>query len=62
MPYDHTKNLKPIGTNGFSCDHCGKPLRVDDLALCCPDCGAVFCEDCVKDGAFETHSCEIDDD
>ena len=58
MAYNYIKDLEPMSTNGFGCVHCGKPIRKGDLALCCPDCAAIFCEDCVRDGTFENHSCE----
>ena len=58
MPNKYTKYLAPIGCSCYSCAACGKSLKPETLALDCPDCAAIFCEDCVEDGAFEDHKCE----
>ena len=58
----YTRFLRPIGSTLFSCCNCGKHLRREDLAVDCADCGAVFCEDCVKSGALDEHICEDDDE
>lgn len=55
-------DAKPIGVAGFSCDHCGKDLKPEDKVLACSDCGALFCEDCVRAGAFDDHECEDEDE
>lgn len=57
---NYEKYLRPIGTELFSCDHCGKPLHREDLFVDCADCGAIFCENCVKSGALNEHICEED--
>lgn len=58
----YTRFLRPIGSTLFSCYNCGKHLSREDLAVDCADCGAVFCEDCVKSGALDEHICEDDDE
>ena len=58
MKYDFAKDLSPIGHGGFGCAHCGTSLKATDLALDCPDCAAIFCETCVRNGTFENHRCE----
>lgn len=59
---DYSKNLKPIGLNGFSCYECGKELKPSDKICACTDCGAVVCEECVTTGRFEKHECPDDDE
>ena len=59
---DYTKNLTKIGMNGFSCSECGKELKPSDKVCACADCGAIFCEDCVRAGRLENHECEPDDE
>lgn len=58
MPYDYTKDLYPASHEGFACAHCGHPIKKGELHLDCPDCAAIFCETCVKDGTFANHNCE----
>lgn len=53
--------LRPIGSNFYSCANCGKSLTVECKVLDCADCGAIFCEQCVRDGSFESHQCSEDD-
>lgn len=55
---DYSKYLNPISMCGFSCNGCGWPLDEDSLVCVCKDCGAVYCEECVKTGVFETHTCD----
>lgn len=55
---DYTQYLEPIFSSGYSCNGCGASLVKGDLSCVCPDCGAIYCAECVKDGTFETHSCE----
>lgn len=49
--------LVPIRMSGFACAFCGQTLNIGDLHVVCPDCGALFCEDCVKDKTFADHYC-----
>ena len=58
---DYTKYLKPIGSDLFSCNCCGKQLHREDKVADCADCGAIFCEACVKAGALNDHVCENKD-
>ena len=58
MNHDYTVDLYPIMHHGFECANCGKPLKPGDPHLDCPDCAAIFCEDCVRDGTFENHRCD----
>lgn len=58
---DYTKYLKPIGVSGFVCVDCGKSLSTCDRYCECPDCGAIFCEDCVINYVLNNHICEYDD-
>ena len=45
-----------------ACAGCGKPLeRNKSLVVICPDCGAMFCEDCATNGTFDDHDCEVED-
>jgi hypothetical protein len=37
---------------------CDNQLQPTDLIIECPDCGAIFCQECVDDGFFSTHECE----
>lgn len=55
---DYTKYLTPISGGGYSCNGCGQPLEEGDLFCACTDCGAVYCEKCVKNGTFEAHNCD----
>ena len=57
---DYTKYLKPIGVSGFVCVDCGKSLSTCDRYCECPDCGAIFCEDCVINYVLNNHICEYD--
>lgn len=59
---DYTKYLTPIGQAGLFCAGCGRYLKATDLVVDCPDCGAIYCESCVRDGTFENHSCEDEED
>ena len=43
---------------GFACACCGKPIDKGDLLIECPDCGGVFCKECVEDESYENHKCE----
>lgn len=54
---DFTKYLTPIPNGGFSCNSCGQPIEKGGLFCDCPECGAIYCEKCVKDGTFEAHTC-----
>lgn len=58
MKYNPILDLEPITHGGCGCAHCGSPLKPGDLYLDCPDCAAIFCESCVRDGTFEGHNCE----
>lgn len=40
------------------CADCGTPLNPGDFYTVCSDCGGIFCQNCVKTGAFENHVCE----
>lgn len=55
-------NYTTLGTGGFSCAVCGKPLKPDDEVAVCPDCGAVICRDCAENGGLEDHDCDPDGD
>lgn len=61
MAIDYTKYLAPIGNRFYSCSCCGKHLKENDLGLDCADCGAIFCEECVRNGEVEGHECENDE-
>lgn len=54
----YVKYLKPIGNNFYACNGCGKDLREGDLVCDCAECGAMYCEECVRDGTFENHDCQ----
>lgn len=54
---EYVKYLKPMGSSFYACNGCGKPLKEGDLACDCAECGGMYCEDCVRDGTFENHSC-----
>lgn len=56
-----TNTSKPIGTPGMSCFCCGKELAETDKVIVCADCGAVFCMDCIAEGALESHEYECED-
>lgn len=60
--YDYTQFLKKGIFTGMSCCNCGETIGPMDAAMDCPDCGGVFCENCVNDGSFENHNCEDEDD
>lgn len=47
--------LLELGMEGFSCAECGEQLHATDHVAICPDCGAVFCKNCVADGSFAEH-------
>lgn len=44
--------------NFMYCADCGTPLNPGDFYTVCSDCGGIFCQNCVKTGAFENHVCE----
>ena len=46
-----------LGTWGMSCDVCGTDVAPEDDVAVCPDCGAVVCRACCKDGRFGEHAC-----
>lgn len=56
--YNYVADLIAAEHNGYGCAHCGHPIKRGDLMLDCPDCAAIFCETCVRDGTFENHQCE----
>lgn len=56
--YDYKKDLYPASDSAYGCAHCGHPINRGELMLDCPDCAAVFCEECVTSGVFENHNCE----
>ena len=58
MSIDYTKFLKPIGSGLFSCSCCGTSLKENELVVACADCGAIFCEQCVRNGEVNNHECE----
>ena len=41
----------------MACVVCGSSLYKKYTAIC-SDCGANFCQTCVEDGTFASHSCE----
>lgn len=43
---------------GLACAHCGTQIQQGGLFQGCPDCAAIFCESCVRDGTFSNHYCE----
>lgn len=45
---------------GAACSNCGTSLN-HKFGLACPDCGALFCEDCLPDFVLN-HKCEADDE
>ena len=46
---------------GFSCYECGEPIHIGDSMIDCADCGAVFCYNCVMEGHFISHKCDLDE-
>ena len=58
----YLKCARPIGSRGCACCGCHKALAPEDKVVDCPDCAGIFCEDCIKDGTFDEHECEEDDD
>lgn len=62
-PSGETVDLFLSSTGMMTCQGCYKSLRrgVDYLASC-PNCGVVYCEQCVADGTFDRHECEEDDE
>ena len=58
MPYDYTKSLETATHGGMGCAHCGTSIKPGDKYADCADCGAIFCEKCVRDGILEHHDCE----
>lgn len=61
MAIDYTKFLRPIGSKFYSCSCCGKGLKEDDLVVDCADCGAIYCEECVRNGEMSVHLCDEGD-
>ena len=61
MAIDYTKYLRPIRSRFYSCVCCGKNLKEDDLAVDCADCGAIYCEECVRNGEMNNHECDAGD-
>ena len=58
MRRNYTNLLRPIRYCGLECALCKVQLETTDLAVECPDCAAIFCEECVLDGFYTTHNCE----
>lgn len=58
MKYEYIKDLAPASHGGMGCVHCGSAIKRGELHLDCPDCAAIFCETCVRDGIFENHQCD----
>ena len=58
MRRDYSKLLQPIRFCEPNCDLCKESLESSDVVLECPDCGAIFCKECVEDRFFDTHQCE----
>lgn len=61
MAIDYTKYLTRISCGFYSCSCCGKSLKENDLVVDCSDCGAIFCEECVRNGEVEKHQCDDGD-
>ena len=40
-----------------ACSVCGEVVPLMPT-ITCPDCGAIFCEDCAPDGEIPEHDCE----
>lgn len=59
--YNYEQFLKPINSRMFSCNGCFAQLIPTDLAIDCADCGAVYCEKCVRNGTMDDHICEDDE-
>ena len=51
-----------LGVDGCSCSTCGIPLSPEEYVEICPDCGAIFCSDCVSAGIADDHICDEDGD
>ena len=49
---DYTKYLAPIPSSGFNCNGCGNPIEKGGLFCTCADCGAMYCQTCVRDGTL----------
>lgn len=58
MKYEYIADLSPASHGGMGCAHCGSAIKRGELHLDCPDCAAIFCETCVRDGTFENHQCD----
>ncbi len=47
----------------LACAGCGQDLKEgQDYYGVCSDCGGMFCESCMKDGTFDDHACEEDEE
>lgn len=58
MPYNPEDCLVTATHGGMGCAHCGTTIKPGDKYADCADCGAIFCENCVRDGTYEHHDCE----
>lgn len=54
------QNYTTTGTNKCSCANCGDSIKADDPVMICFDCGAIFCKNCVENGAFADHECDME--
>ena len=50
--------MKSAKYYNFGCVGCGKIIQRGELMIECPDCGAIFCKQCVEDESYENHVCE----
>lgn len=56
MP-DYTKDMFTAHSDMYICVGCDSNIKKGQSLICCPDCGAFFCEECVMDGTFANHDC-----
>lgn len=48
--------MKELCIRGCCCSVCGIDLFPESMVEVCPDCGAIFCEDCADE--LDIHVCE----
>lgn len=54
----YLNRMRPALYYNFACVCCGKTIQRGELMIECPDCGAIFCKECVEDEKYENHVCQ----
>lgn len=61
-PAGETHTLIKSESAMLACAGCGADIGPGKFYGVCPDCGGMFCEDCMKDGTYDSHRCDDGED